>query len=67
MIYSGVPVSSVFQRGFTDVSIYSEELIRSQKVTGMAYCVKKKKKKGRRRECVYVDIPTRSLRVLKLI
>lgn len=45
MIYSGVPVSSVFQRGFTDVSIYSEELIRSQKVTGMAYCVKKKKKR----------------------
>lgn len=27
LIYSGVPVSSVFQRGFTDVSIYSEELI----------------------------------------
>ena len=63
MIYSVVPVS-VFHRGFTDVSIYSEELIRSQKVAGMGYHVKKK---GRRRERVYIDIPTRSLKVLKLI
>ena len=46
LIYSVVPVSSVFHRGFTDVSIYSEELIRSQKVAEMGYHVKKKKKEG---------------------
>lgn len=27
----------------------------------------KKKKKGRRRECVYIDMPMRGLKVLKLI
>ena len=43
LIYSVVPVSFVFQIGFTDVSTYSEESIWGQKVTGMGYQVKKKK------------------------
>ena len=46
LIYSVVPVSSVFQRGFTDVTTYSEESIWGQKVTGMGYQVKKKKTEG---------------------